>query len=488
MASDGTNNMVTSFLIAASSKTVKAGSRIPEVSLCFDNSIFRGVRSNKSSAVDLRAFTSPNLPALANNTAIGINVNLALVRQPRPNFPIRYHPHMSGAKVSVLWLYPGITSSIIEAILGSGESRLDGLVIQSFGIGNGPSSCDILRVLKCATGTQTTGTDCGNEKRVIIVDTTQTGNGAVQADYATGLQGAGVWGSVDMTIEAAFTKLTYLLTVTPALSYETIKQNWQRDFCGELTTTPTPHQAIFKLRGMLPEGDYVHSEQDFQSHIVAPTSVAITRAEGQGGGVYYVPQYHATVANPPPTSYTPATDCEGCFMSYKFQPNNNCYNYACDVATNSFAQPGRKSGYLLSPAVKSDPSFENWAQTVQRFAEYDGLVVIGKEYPTKEKLEDETGHVVALVIAAPTTVNGVAWPGDYHWVRYDKVNKAWSQKDGGDQMTNFDFAGKPITDPSTANWQVNEPMPTSKKQNVDMFVAYKFAVFMFVPTGKVNII
>jgi serine/threonine protein kinase len=34
-------------------------------------------------------------------------------------------------------------------------------------------------------------------------------------------------------------------------------------------------------------------------------------------------------------------------MSYKFQPNNSCYNYVCNIATNSFALPGRSKGISL---------------------------------------------------------------------------------------------------------------------------------------------
>src|SRR5258708_13107821 len=44
------------------------------------------------------------------------------------------------------------------------------------------------------------------------------------------------------------------------------------------------------------------------------------------------------------TGFNPARDCKGNFMSYRFQPNNNCYNYACNIATNSFALPGMGHG------------------------------------------------------------------------------------------------------------------------------------------------
>ncbi|HSL70350.1 MAG TPA: hypothetical protein VK864_08920, partial [Longimicrobiales bacterium] len=33
--------------------------------------------------------------------------------------------------------------------------------------------------------------------------------------------------------------------------------------------------------------------------------------------------------------------------NYNTQISNNCYNYGCDLQTNTFAQPGRAHGILL---------------------------------------------------------------------------------------------------------------------------------------------
>jgi len=53
--------------------------------------------------------------------------------------------------------------------------------------------------------------------------------------------------------------------------------------------------------------------------------------------------------------------------------------------------------------------------------------------------------------------NNLLWKGDFHWVRCDDVSGGlWSQKDGPDQITNFDFSGKAIQDPRMANWIVNQ--------------------------------
>jgi hypothetical protein len=47
-------------------------------------------------------------------------------------------------------------------------------------------------------------------------------------------------------------------------------------------------------------------------------------------------------------------------------------------------------------------------------------------------------------------------------------------------VTNFDFAGQPITAPDAANWTVNQG-PLSNGS--DMVVSYEFVTYMFVPAG-----
>lgn len=84
------------------------------------------------------------------------------------------------------------------------------------------------------------------------------------------------------------------------------------------------------------------------------------------------------------------------------------------------------------------------------------------------------------------------WGGDYHWVRTDRVdvvnrNISWSQKDGGDQVTNFDFAGEPISDPASACWKVNQGKVRHWDLN-DIMVSYAFYTYMWVPAKGVNIL
>jgi hypothetical protein len=111
------------------------------------------------------------------------------------------------------------------------------------------------------------------------------------------------------------------------------------------------------------------------------------------------------------------------------QPHNNCYNYANDHITNTFAQPGRAHGKQTSTMD---------CKHVQPAAVADGLVAApGFANP----LAKGKGWYVALVI----------WPGaDYHWYRQDK-NGCWSHKPGQTAARNVDNAGHAISDPQTCN-------------------------------------
>ena len=235
----------------------------------------------------------------------------------------------------------------------------------------------------------------------------------------------------------------------------------------------------FKLSGMIHEDDPrfavippgMSASVDQQ---IAPNYVTVP-------GGHQVPQFGPTVVGTS-VAYDPAGNCDGNFMSYKFQPNNNCYNYSANIASNSFAQPGRMHGYFLT--------FPPTGPDVVQGAELDGLVNLGAI--SKDELQAHAsaqsgGHYVALMISPGD--NSVGWTGDYHWARCNSTSStdSWSQKDGGDQVTDFDFAGNPISWPPEANWTVNQG-PILQSNPNDIVVAYNFYCFMYVPDSGVSII
>jgi hypothetical protein len=246
-----------------------------------------------------------------------------------------------------------------------------------------------------------------------------------------------------------------------------------QDLRSEKETTMETSRPGLKLSGQIAPDDLLHRVAEAPGQTIAPTEVYIP-------GIGYVPQYAPTISSPA-VGYDPAHDCEGYYMSYKFQPNNNCYNYSTNMASNSFAQPGRRHGYKI-PQPPTGPG-------VQAGAELDGLVRLDDSDLASHRAANDgaSGHYVALLISEADTPNG--WPGDYHWVRCDDNDQFafWSQKDGNDQVTNFDFAGNLIADPAKANWTVNQG-PISKKNPDDLIVSYQFFCYMWVPWGQIEIL
>ena len=110
------------------------------------------------------------------------------------------------------------------------------------------------------------------------------------------------------------------------------------------------------------------------------------------------------------------------------QHSNNCYNYACDVRSGTFAQPGTASG---RPFGATD------CAAVASGATSDGLTAVSCDSSEC----DDCCHQVALVI----------WPGvDFHWYRRDRSG-TWSHKPGQTRARDVDNSGNPITDPRTAD-------------------------------------
>lgn len=110
------------------------------------------------------------------------------------------------------------------------------------------------------------------------------------------------------------------------------------------------------------------------------------------------------------------------------RPNNNCYNYATNYRTDTFAQPGKATNNKWTSLVCSN---------VKNSAISDFLV----NTPTANNKCPNQGHLVALVIAQNH---------DYHWYRKDSTGY-WSHKPGSQNVTHLDNSGNLITDPRSAD-------------------------------------
>lgn len=126
------------------------------------------------------------------------------------------------ANVAVLPLFPGIGAAQLDGMIDSG---IQGLVLECFGSGTGPSdNADFLASLQRA-----------HRQGVVVVAITQCHEGGVELDvYEAGsrLRGVGVLSGGGMTREAAFGKLHALLGA--GLDGNEARRLVELDVCGEL--------------------------------------------------------------------------------------------------------------------------------------------------------------------------------------------------------------------------------------------------------------
>ncbi len=126
------------------------------------------------------------------------------------------------ANVAVLPLFPGIGAAQLDGLIDSG---IQGLVLECFGSGTGPSdNAGFLASLQRA-----------HRQGVVVVAITQCHEGGVELDvYEAGsrLRDVGVLSGGGMTREAAFGKLHALLGA--GLDEDDIRQLVELDVCGEL--------------------------------------------------------------------------------------------------------------------------------------------------------------------------------------------------------------------------------------------------------------
>lgn len=212
LRSDGLANLMNSLYLAANHP-------INEVTLFFNNRLFRGNRTTKSHADGFDAFSSPNYPTLIK---AGINI---VENQPSPLFlsgkPFKVIPIIP-QPIGIIMLYPGISAEVIRNVL---LQPVNALILLSFGVGNAPQSPAILEQLKNAY-----------DNDIVVINLTQCLSGRVNMEgYATGhaLEKVGVMSGYDITVEAALAKLNYLLS--QELSVNEIREKMQRSLRGEMT-------------------------------------------------------------------------------------------------------------------------------------------------------------------------------------------------------------------------------------------------------------
>ncbi|HET6559804.1 MAG TPA: type I asparaginase [Prolixibacteraceae bacterium] len=218
LRTDGKENLITAIQIAAAKKNGMA--IVPEVCVYFNSKLYRGNRISKRHADDFSAFSSVNYPPLA---SAGVEIKY---------FPENiHHPANKGIlkvrtnfdeNVVILKFFPGIGRMVFENILNI--PGLKGVVLESFGSGNIPTSRWMISLIKNAM-----------KRKIIFLNITQCQGGAVDMKrYETGneLENSGVVSGKDMTTEAAITKMMFLLGQD--LDHEEIKLHLNKSLIGEI--------------------------------------------------------------------------------------------------------------------------------------------------------------------------------------------------------------------------------------------------------------
>ncbi|HMC98118.1 MAG TPA: asparaginase domain-containing protein, partial [Flavobacteriales bacterium] len=214
---DAKENLITAIEIAAA-KDEQGSAMVPEVAIYFEYRLMRGNRTVKVHAERFEAFRSPNWPALA-EAGVHIRYDRAAIL-PRRQGPLHLHETLDD-RVAVIRLFPGIRGEWVRHALSMPDLRA--AVLTTFGSGNGPTDPAFVDALREARA-----------RGIQLLNVTQCVGGRVeQGRYVTSraFNELGVVPAADMTIEAAVTKVMFLLG--RGLDGEAFAKAFVTPLCGE---------------------------------------------------------------------------------------------------------------------------------------------------------------------------------------------------------------------------------------------------------------
>jgi len=226
LRTDGKENLLTAIEIASrwDSSDPAQGPLVREVVIYFGDELIRGNRSHKQDAEGFQALISPNFPALAE---VGVHVRFRRDLLLRTKGEPKLNEELD-TNVTIVHLTPGLTPEAVRHQLS--QPGLRAAILRTYGSGNAPRNPEFLSALAEA-----------QDRDVFLVNVTQCTVGSVDANrYVTGagLTRLGVEPSLDITLEAAVTKLMVLAAIEP--SREGLREAFKLELAGE----QSPAEAI----------------------------------------------------------------------------------------------------------------------------------------------------------------------------------------------------------------------------------------------------
>lgn len=193
--SDAQENLITAIEIASAQKNGKP--RVPEVTVLFDSTLFRGVRCSKINAENFNAFASPNCAPLA-TAGVHIQYKDELIIPPSnsPNFFEKIN-----SNIAVIDLYPGMDERYFTSIVDA--DWVKGIVLKTFGTGTVNFTNACVQSVKKA-----------QDRGVVVLAISQCAVGSIEiGKYAASsvLSDLKVISGGDLTLEAAVTKMMIAL-------------------------------------------------------------------------------------------------------------------------------------------------------------------------------------------------------------------------------------------------------------------------------------
>jgi L-asparaginase len=191
---------------------------VTSVALFFDDEVIAGTRATKTSAVERHGFISPNSEPLSRRSAAVFTGSASGARGWQNPAPYQQQD------IVVVTAVPGLTAERFRAMTTPAP---DAVIVRTYGVGEGPSDEPGLAEAVGELVSAGTPTIVVSQCQQSRIDLTK---------YAAGefLQKVGAIGAEDMTFEAVFTKLTFLLS--QGVDAEEMA-NWiTTDLAGELTS------------------------------------------------------------------------------------------------------------------------------------------------------------------------------------------------------------------------------------------------------------